>query len=57
MFGIPALAVCIAALIHIGRAQLNDTARAVWALVVLLFPFVGGIVWWSVGARGLSTRG
>lgn len=54
VLAIPAAMVLIAALIHIALARLNQTARAIWVLVVLLFPIVGGIAWWVVGAPSAS---
>lgn len=50
VLAVPSLMVCIAALIHIALARLDQTARAIWVLVVLLVPIIGGIVWWVVGA-------
>ncbi|KQQ95580.1 hypothetical protein ASF62_03445 [Leifsonia sp. Leaf325] len=48
------------ALVQIGRSGLDATAKALWALIVIVAPFLGVIAWWLIGkpsdrsAKGIS---
>ena len=37
------------ALIQISKASLNPTAKAVWVLIVIVAPFLGVVLWWTIG--------
>ncbi|MBN9177558.1 MAG: PLDc_N domain-containing protein [Microbacterium sp.] len=46
-----ALALWIGAFVSIGASKVRGGEKAIWVLVVLLFPFVGSIAWLLIGRR------
>ncbi|MFE6965496.1 PLD nuclease N-terminal domain-containing protein [Agromyces sp. NPDC057679] len=34
---------------QVARARIDDTAKAVWMLAVMLVPLFGALGWWMVG--------
>lgn len=34
---------------QIARARMDETAKAVWILAVMLVPLFGAIAWWMIG--------
>jgi hypothetical protein len=42
----------IAALVHLRRLALPETARAVWALLIVVVPLAGAIAFWIVSPGG-----
>jgi hypothetical protein len=47
----------VAAIVSIARSPgLSSTARVIWILVCLVFPFLGSIIWFLVG-RGSASSG
>jgi len=51
LFGLILLAAVIWALINIVQSRASTLAKVVWILVVLVFPFLGVIVWLIAGPR------
>lgn len=46
-----AMVLGVVSLVSIAGARLEGSARAVWVLIVLVFPLVGAILWLSIGRR------
>lgn len=54
--GVLALVLFVVVIIDIARSRhITGLARAVWLLVVLVFPLVGPLLWLSIGRRGNAT--
>lgn len=52
LIGLTALPMFIVALIQCLGASFHDSNnKLIWALVILLVPFVGPILWWTVGTK------
>ncbi len=50
LLALAAFVLFIVALVGIARsARLSDLARAVWVLIVLVFPVLGPVVWFIIG--------
>jgi Phospholipase_D-nuclease N-terminal len=47
--GVALLTLWGVALLQIARATMEDTARAVWVLIVVLAPVIGAIAWFAIG--------
>lgn len=46
----------LVAVVSIARNRVaSGTAKAVWVLIVLLFPWLGLILWFAIGRRSVST--
>ncbi len=50
-FGIPAIIIAAIALVVLGSRRLSDTAAAIWAFIILLFPFLGAFAFALVAPR------
>ncbi|HSV85471.1 MAG TPA: PLDc N-terminal domain-containing protein [Levilinea sp.] len=49
------LVLAVFALVQLRRANLPETARALWALIVMIVPFAGAIAFWIVNPGGGSS--
>ncbi|HYP74092.1 MAG TPA: PLD nuclease N-terminal domain-containing protein, partial [Microbacterium sp.] len=54
---VAALALFISALVSIGRSRASGTEKAVWILIVLVFPMLGALVWFLIGQNSAGRRG
>jgi hypothetical protein len=48
------LVIALLALVQLRRANLPESARAVWALIILVIPVAGAIAYWIVRPGGES---
>ena len=47
----------VLALVQVAKTTtLDPTAKALWVLIVLVFPVLGAIVWFAIGAKSASNR-
>ena len=52
------IALVVTTIVQIRRAShLDDTARAVWVLVVVVAPLLGAAAWYVVGAKPRTVAG
>ena len=52
------LVLWIAAIVSIVKhPHASTTAKVVWILVVLVFPFLGSLIWFVTGRRALNPSG
>lgn len=47
---------CIVDCALFDRSRVRALPKAVWVLVVILFPFIGGILWFAFGRSRRSSR-
>ena len=52
IIGLFVLVLDIIAILGIIKSGLSTGAKIVWALVVLLLPVIGMILWFVIGAKG-----
>jgi hypothetical protein len=46
------IVLAVLALVHLRRLALPETARAVWALLIVVVPLAGAIAFWIVSPGG-----
>lgn len=44
----------VVALCQVGKADLDQTAKAIWVLVIIIAPVIGAITWFAIGNRNRS---
>jgi hypothetical protein len=47
------IALCVTAAVSIGNSKHDSTTKVLWFLVILFFPFLGPLIYFSLG-RGMS---
>ena len=52
VIGLIVLVLDIIAILGIVKSGLSTVAKIVWALVVLVLPVIGMILWFVIGAKG-----
>lgn len=57
ILGLLVLAAMIYAIIHIVQSASGTGAKVLWALLVLLFPLLGVIIWFLLGPRKGAVAG
>ena len=52
ILGLLHLVIAIWAILSILKSSASTLAKIIWALVVLIFPIIGLIIWFLAGPRG-----
>ncbi|NLG63710.1 MAG: PLDc_N domain-containing protein [Candidatus Cloacimonetes bacterium] len=55
LVAIALIALFVVAIVSIAKSPASGVEKAIWVLITLLFPVVGPIVWFIVGANRRGT--
>lgn len=57
LVGVAGLGLFIAALVSIlGKHMMSSDRKAVWVLVVFVFPVLGPLLWFTIGRKGAQPQ-
>lgn len=46
----------VVAFVQVARARMDQTAKAIWVLIIIIAPVIGAAAWFAIGSRSRTLQ-